>query len=149
MSRRIDYSTLLRLERARELIAVRLDTPVSLAEAAREACLSPFHFHRLFAQAYGQTPHAFMTARRLEHAKRLLAETDHTVTDICFALGYESLGSFSTRFQRLVGCTPTEYRAGARRFFAVSRIRAHRFVPTCFAPSRQTSPTAYRPLPLA
>lgn len=131
-----DNSTLVRLERARDLITARVDTPVSLAEAAKEACLSPYHFHRLFVQAFRQTPHELLTERRLDYAKRLLAESDLTVTEICFELGYESLGTFTTRFRRLVGCTPTDYREGARRFYAISRIRAHRFVPTCFTRAR-------------
>src|SRR4051812_36198900 len=114
-------STLLDLQRARDLIPTRTDAPITLAEAAREACLSPYHFHRLFVQTFQQTPHELMTARRLDHAKRLLTESDLTVTGICFELGYESIGAFTTRFRRIVGCTPTEYREGARRFYAISR----------------------------
>ncbi|AIE85013.1 helix-turn-helix transcriptional regulator [Fimbriimonas ginsengisoli] len=132
MKERIHHGTQIHLERARDLIVARLDEPVSLAEAAREACLSPFHFHRLFVRTYGQTPHAFLTARRIDQAKRLLAEGDLTVTEICFSLGYESLGTFSTRFQRIVGCSPTQYRIGAARHFALSSLRPYRFIPTCF-----------------
>jgi AraC-like DNA-binding protein len=121
-----------RLEGARDLLADQFDQPLKLEDAAREACLSPFHFHRLFVRAYGRTPHEFLTERRIDQAKRLLAAGDLSVTEICFALGYESPGTFSARFHRMVGCTPTEYRLGAAHFFAISRIKAHRFVPTCF-----------------
>lgn len=130
------YSATLDLQRrlgdARDLLAERFDQPIRLEDAAREACLSPFHFHRLFVRAYGRTPHEFLTERRIEQAKRLLAEGSLSVTEICYALGYESPGTFSARFHRMVGCTPTDYRLGAAHFYAISRIRAHRFVPTCF-----------------
>lgn len=121
-----------RLEGARDLLAHRFDEPLRLEDAAREACLSPFHFHRLFVKTYGHSPHEFLTERRMEQAKRLLAEGDMSVTEICFSLGYESPGTFSHRFNRLVGCSPSEYRLGFARFFAVSKIRSYRFIPTCF-----------------
>ena len=126
---RLTHDTRIRLHRSRDLMASQLRG--SLNEAAYEACLSPFHFHRLFSNTFGQTPHEFLTARRLEEAKRLLTRTDMTVTEICFELGYSSLGSFSTLFQRQVGCSPTDYRIGAAHFHRLYRVWAHRFVPTC------------------
>jgi AraC-like DNA-binding protein len=102
--------------------------------AAREACISPFHFHRLFSRTYGQTPHEFATERRIERARRMLLEGDESVTEVCFDVGYSSLGTFSSKFLRHVGCTPSEFRRGARRFWAVSGWKTYRFVPTCFAP---------------
>ena len=131
-SPRIDREVLLRLGNVRDILAERLDEPPSLAEAAREAYLSPFYFHRLFVRAYGQTPHEFMTARRIDEAKRLLAEGNLSVTEICFSLGYQSLGSFSDKFRRVVGCTPTEYRIGIARSYALSRIWTHRYIPSCY-----------------
>lgn len=121
-----------RLAAARDFMAASFDQTVRLEDAARQACLSPFYFHRLFVRTYGQTPHAFLTERRLLEARRLLVQTDLSVTEICFSLGFESPGTFCTLFRRVVGCTPTEYRLGAARFYAVSRIKAHRFVPTCY-----------------
>ena len=118
--------------RARDLIADRFDCSISLKDAAHEACLSPFHFHRLFAQTFGQTPHDFLIRRRIDEAKRLLVQTDSSITEICFEVGYSSLGSFSTLFQKEVGCSPTDYRLGAAHFHALYRIWSHRFVPTCF-----------------
>lgn len=128
----MDRDTLLRLDRSRDLIAARCGEVVTLEDAAREACISPFHYHRLFVQAFGQTPHDFLTARRLERARYLLATTEMPVTEICLETGYASLGTFSTRFRRYYGCTPTEYRLGTRRFWQVAGFRTHRFIPTCF-----------------
>jgi AraC-like DNA-binding protein len=121
--------------RARDLIADAYDKPISLEDAAKEACLSPFHFHRLFAQTFGQTPHDFLTQRRIEAAKKLLVQSNMSVTEICFEVGYSSLGSFSSLFQRVVGCSPTDYRIGAARFHSLYRIWSHRFIPTCFTRS--------------
>ena len=119
--------------RARDLMAAGFDRSISLNDAAREACLSPFHFHRLFAQTFGQTPHDFLTARRIEEARRLLVQSDMSITEICFEIGYSSLGSFSSLFQREVGCSPRDYRIGAARFYSLHRIWSHRFVPLCLA----------------
>jgi len=117
--------------RARDLIAESFCEPITLHTAAREACLSPFHFHRLFAQTFGQTPHDFLTARRIDAAKKLLAQSNMSITEICFEVGYSSLGSFSSLFQREVGCSPRDYRIGVAKFHALHRIWSHRFVPTC------------------
>ncbi|CAN5381098.1 hypothetical protein BH11ARM2_BH11ARM2_03330 [soil metagenome] len=73
----------------------RFEAPLQMADAAREACLSPYHFHRHFVRTYGQTPLEFRTMRRIDRAKRLLAEGDLSVTEICFDLDYESVGTFS------------------------------------------------------
>lgn len=124
------------LGRARDLLAENLDEPISLADAAREAFLSPFHFHRLFVQRYGYTPHEFVTNRRIETAKRLLAEGELSVTEICFSLGYQSLGSFSDKFHRVVGCPPSEYRFAATRVYALSRFWRQIRIPQCFIDAR-------------
>jgi AraC-like DNA-binding protein len=124
------------LARARDLLEARMDEPISLAEAAREAYLSPFHFHRLFVGKYGCTPHEFATSRRIEAAKRMLAEGEKSITEICFTLGYQSLGTFSDKFRRVVGCPPSEYRVAAARVFALSRHWRQRYVPGCFVEAR-------------
>jgi AraC-like DNA-binding protein len=120
------------LHHARDVIASGFDRPISLEDAAKEACLSPFHFHRLFSRKFGQTPHEFLTGRRIDAAKKLLTHSSLSVSEICFEVGYSSLGSFSAMFHRLVGCSPTDYRLGAAHFYALHRIWSHRFVPTCF-----------------
>jgi AraC-like DNA-binding protein len=80
---------------------------------ARAASLSPNHLLRAFRSVFGQTPHQFVVEKRLAHARTLLVRTDMPVTEICFALGLHSPGSFSTLFRRRMGMAPEEYR---RRF---------------------------------
>src|SRR5262249_27795116 len=103
-----------------------------LADAAREAFLSPFHYHRLFVRTFGETPHEFVTKLRIDRAKRLLGRDQLPVTDVCYAVGYESLGSFSMRFRNLVGYSPSAYQREIRRIFPVPALAVHRFVPACF-----------------
>ncbi|HYC58102.1 MAG TPA: AraC family transcriptional regulator [Thermoanaerobaculia bacterium] len=87
-----------------------LDRAVTVAEAAREACLSPFHFHRLFASFHGVTPHRYLTQLRLTRARALLRSGTRTVADVAFACGFSSLGSFTTLFTRNVGMSPARFR---------------------------------------
>jgi AraC-like DNA-binding protein len=108
--------TLPALRRARDLIDLRYAEPLDLAALAQEAGYSKFHFARAFAAAYGETPRAYLTRRRLERAKTLLRVANLSVTEICFLVGFESLGSFSGLFRRVVGQAPSDYRlASARR----------------------------------
>jgi AraC-like DNA-binding protein len=104
-----------RLMDARSRIEESLDHPLSLERIAAAACLSPYHLHRLFRRVFGETPHRYAVRRRLERAKRLLAETEMPVTLVCLESGFESLGSFSTLFRKQTGRSPIEFRAGARR----------------------------------
>lgn len=99
-----------RLYRARDFVAASFDEPLTLDEMARVACLSTSHFLRSFQQLFGQTPHRFLTAQRLERARRLLLETDLPVTEICFRVGFESLGSFSSLFRKTQGVSPAAFR---------------------------------------
>ena len=87
-----------------------LDRAVTVAEAAREACLSPFHFHRLFASFHGVTPHRYLTRLRLAHARALLRSGTRTVADVASACGFASLGTFTTTFTRHVGVSPARFR---------------------------------------
>jgi AraC-like DNA-binding protein len=80
-----------RLSSARDYLAARFNERTSLADAAAHAGLSPFYFHRLFAQAFGETPHEFVTRLRMEHAKKLLLAGNHSVTDICLDACYDSM----------------------------------------------------------
>lgn len=84
--------------------------PLDLSALADAAGCSRFHFLRSFQAAYGETPGAYLTRRRIERAKDLLRATNLTVTEICFLVGFSSLGSFSARFSELVGLSPSTYR---------------------------------------
>lgn len=103
-----------RLHRAKDYAAACFDEPVTLNDMARVACLSTNHFLRTFKQAFQQTPHQYLTRIRLERAQGLLTRTDQSVTDVCFAVGFESLGSFSWLFRQRVGLTPEAYRRAKR-----------------------------------
>jgi AraC-like DNA-binding protein len=91
-----------RLMRAREFIDECYDQPLDLEQISGEACLSRYHFLRLFRRAFNKTPHQYLTQRRIEKAKELLASSGLTVTDVCFEVGFESLGSFSSLFHKHV-----------------------------------------------
>jgi AraC-like DNA-binding protein len=95
---------------ATSFLHANLDRRVSVAEAAREACLSPFHFHRIFAALHGVTPHRYVTRLRLERACALLRATDEDVATVAFRCGFESLGSFTTLFTRTFGVSPARFR---------------------------------------
>lgn len=105
--------TLPALRRARDLIDARYAEPLDLDALAFEAGYSKYHFARAFAAAYGETPRAYLTRRRLERAKTLLRTANLTVTEVCFAVGFGSLGSFSSLFRRVVGVTPSAYQRTA------------------------------------
>ncbi|WP_189057555.1 helix-turn-helix domain-containing protein [Longimycelium tulufanense] len=88
----------------------------SLTELAQVALLSPFHFHRTFRQVTGATPSRFLTALRMAEARSLLVTTDMNITDVCFSVGYSSLGTFTTQFTRLVGTPPSRFRHAVTTF---------------------------------
>ena len=113
------------LMRARDLADRRYAEPLDVPELARAARLSPAHFSREFARAFGETPHRYLLTRRLERAAALLRTTDRSVADICMTVGLRSVGSFTTSFGRMYGLSPTAYRA--RYPPAAERAR----VPSC------------------
>src|SRR5918996_6663608 len=122
-----DLETLQRLGRAREFIDHCYDHPLSLDQISEKACFSRYHFLRLFRQAFNKTPHQYLIERRIEKAKELLRADDVRVTDVCFEVGFQSLGSFSTLFHKSVGHPPVTYREKSRKTKA-----AKRQVPGCF-----------------
>ena len=124
--------TFRRLCRARDLLAAEYQSHILLDRAASEACLSPFHFHRLFRAAFGETPHDFVTRMRMDRARQLLAAGEMTVTEVCMEVGYSSLGSFSSKFQVSVGSAPTEYQRRFRRVFGYPRPWNIIMVPACY-----------------
>jgi len=106
-----DLDELRRLRRARDRMDREYAQPLDVAALAGTALMSPAHFSRRFREAYSETPYSYLMTRRIERAKALLRRGDTSVTDVCFAVGCTSLGSFSARFTELVGETPSAYRA--------------------------------------
>jgi transcriptional regulator GlxA family with amidase domain len=99
------------LLRAKDLADARFAEPLTVADLARAARLSPAHFSREFRQAFGESPHRYLLTRRLERAAALLRTTDWSVARVCVAVGLTSIGSFTTSFGRMYGTSPTGYRA--------------------------------------
>jgi AraC-like DNA-binding protein len=99
------------LRRARDHADRHFDEPLDLAALAAVAALSKWHFHRLFTATSGVSPAAHLSRRRVERAQDLLRSTNLTVTEVCHAVGFSSLGSFSSRFRELVGETPSAFQA--------------------------------------
>jgi AraC-like DNA-binding protein len=123
--------TFRRLCRARDLLASDFQSRILLERAAREACLSEFHFHRLFRTTFGETPHDFLTRLRMDRAKQMLA-SQRSVTDVCFEVGYGSLGSFSSKFRGQFGRSPAEFQREVRRIFGYSAPWRVLMIPECF-----------------
>ena len=124
-SHSVAVALLARLRRARDHIDRSFDEPLDLDALARVAGVSKYHFARSFEAAYGETPIRYLTRRRIERAQDLLRVANLTVTEVCMAVGFASLGSFSARFSQLVGESPTVYR---NRWAA----RGGPHVPGCF-----------------
>ncbi|MGH2838348.1 MAG: helix-turn-helix domain-containing protein [Thermoleophilaceae bacterium] len=113
-----------RMLRARDAMDRDYDKPLDIPALARIAIVSEAHFIRVFRATFGETPHRYLQRRRVERAMSMLRETDRSVTEICFDVGFSSLGTFSRTFTAIVGESPTSYRSGA------TDLRA---VPACFA----------------
>jgi AraC-like DNA-binding protein len=110
-------------DQLRRYIDRHLAGGLTVRRLARLARLSPYHFIRAFRAATGLTPHQYVRRRRLERAMDLLVTTPRPVTEICDAVGFRSLGSFSSLFRRVTGETPRAYRAARRR---------QPYIPSCF-----------------
>ena len=100
-----------RLHHARDFIHACYAQPITLDQIANVAMVSPNHLLRRFKQAFGTTPHQYLTAVRLDHAKMLLRESDMSISEICLAVGFESFSSFSWLFQQRIGISPQAFRA--------------------------------------
>jgi AraC-like DNA-binding protein len=113
------------LRRARDLMDREYSRALDVTVVARAALMSTAHFSRQFRAAYGETPYSYLMTRRIERAKALLRDDDLSVTEVCLEVGCTSLGSFSASFTKMVGETPTAYRARDHRELET--------VPTCIA----------------
>ena len=100
-----------RLLRGKDYLDSFFGRDLRLDRVASEACLSPYHFHRLFREVFGETPNQYLQRRRLANARELLGSTERTVTEICLEVGFESMTSFSALFRRVYGCSPREFRS--------------------------------------
>ncbi|WP_375003799.1 helix-turn-helix transcriptional regulator [Aeromicrobium sp. CTD01-1L150] len=98
------------MRRVRDRIDRDYAQPLDVAELARDVHVSAGHLSRRFKAAFGESPYSYLMTRRIERAMTFLRSTDISVTDICFTVGFSSLGTFSTRFAELVGVSPSEYR---------------------------------------
>ena len=136
-----DVSALRMLRQARDRIDRDYAEPVGIASLAATAGYSHAHFIRAFRAAYGETPGAYRTRRRVERACELLRSVNLSVTEICHAVGFTSLGSFSARFSGLMGQSPSAYRAEATRRGGPAPI------PGCFALMWRTGLPAAAPGP--
>src|SRR5579859_399407 len=105
---------------------------IDLDRLSREACLSRFHFHRLFTRIYRVTPHQYLTRMRIEQARKCLAGNELTITEICNEVGFESIGSFSALFKKEIGHAPTHYRTSARQKQQQTLAQPRSFIPHCF-----------------
>jgi AraC-like DNA-binding protein len=127
------------LRRVRDRIDRDYAQPLDLQALARGAHLSAGHLSRQFKLAYGESPYAYVMTRRIERAMALLRRGDLSVTEVCFAVGCGSLGSFSSRFTELVGMPPSTYRRQA--------ARATAGLPSCVA-KQVTRPVRNQEAPL-
>jgi AraC-like DNA-binding protein len=112
-----------RLLRARDAMDRSYAEPLDIPALARIALVSEAHFIRTFQATFGETPHRYLQRRRVERAMYLLRATESSVTDICFEVGFSSVGTFSRTFSEIVGQSPTSFRA---------RGPAVPAIPTCF-----------------
>lgn len=121
-----------RMTTTRHYIDDNYALPLTLKTMADRACVSPYHFLRLFKQRFGKTPHQYLTQKRIEHAKYYLSRSNLTVTEVCFKVGFESLGSFSTLFRRTVGMSPTRFRVSMQTRKHNYNRRPQLAIPACF-----------------
>ncbi len=121
-----------RLVQAKLFIDTHFDEPINLDAIADEAYFSKFHFIRIFKNAYNKTPHQYLTCVRLEKAKEML-QTNIAVTEVCYACGFESIGSFTTLFKKTTGSTPSGYRRRQLALQADRQLQPLNYIPACFA----------------
>ena len=121
-----------RIVTAKVYIDNNLDEALDLECISRQACFSPYHFHRLFTTIYSKTPHQYLTFKRLQKAKTLLEKEGLSITAVCNSVGFESLGSFSTLFKKESGYAPQYYRNIAYLKKKLAKEQPRRFIPHCY-----------------
>jgi AraC-like DNA-binding protein len=117
---------------AKVFIDEHFDSPIDLDVLAGEACISRYHFHRLFRRIYQRTPHQYLTFKRIDHARRILGSAECTIGEVCAQVGFESIGSFSLLFKKETGVAPGEYREASRVRRSRAQEQPERVIPFCF-----------------
>ncbi len=113
------------IQLARRLLDQRYATAITIEQLSHEVALSPYYLIRLFHRIYKQTPHQYLIRVRITKAKDLLINSNLSITEICADVGFESLGSFSTLFRKIVGISPSAYRHSSQT------IRQSVYIPLC------------------
>ena len=121
-----------RLVQAKLFIDAHFDEPINLDSIADEAYFSKYHFIRSFKKIYSLTPHQYLIRVRIENAKTFL-RSDTSITDACYACGFESIPSFTTLFKKTTGFTPSQYRQLQFDLKADRHSRPLKYIPACFA----------------
>lgn len=121
-----------RIVQAKIFIDTHFEQPIDLRNVSDEACFSKFHFIRLFKSAYGVTPHQYLIKVRIENAKLLLAKKK-SVSEVCVAIGFESISSFTALFKKYTGKSPSSYQKIQMRKYEIIQDDPLHFVPGCFA----------------
>jgi AraC-like DNA-binding protein len=121
-----------RIVRAKLFIDEKFSERIDLDNIADEACFSKFHFARLFREIYGRTPHQYLIEVRIENA-RLLLQQGTSVKEVCFAVGFESIGSFTELFKRRMGMAPAAFQKESQRRFEEISATPLKHIPGCFA----------------
>ena len=129
----IHAELLRRLCLARDLLRDWEEAPRSVSAVARQAGFSCFHFIRLFKSVFGKTPHQYQAQAQIERAKHLLILTDWSVTEVCMAVGFSSLGSFSSLFLRRVGMSPSAFKQRYQPAAGKPRRLPSSLIPGCFS----------------
>ncbi len=120
---------------AKIFIDENFDQPLDLNIISKHSCISRFHFHRLFTRIYRKTPHRYLTQKRIDSAKQMLAGDDLSVSEICNNVGFESIGSFSVLFKKEIGFAPQYYRNLAFLKKKLAKEQPKKFIPHCFIES--------------
>ena len=128
-----------RLLRARDAMDRAYAEPLDVPAVAAVAHVSEAHFSRTFRAVFGETPHRYLQRRRVERSMFLLRETDRSVTDICFDVGFSSLGTFSRMFREIVGSSPSRYRETNDPFVAPNCFQMMAMRPLVAAGSKRES----------
>lgn len=124
-----------RIVQAKLFIDENYGSNIDLSSISDEACFSKFHFIRLFQSIYNKTPHQYLIFVRIENAKELL-KNDSAVSAVCYAVGFESISSFTGLFKRLVGISPAVYKNQEAKRKEDIKLDPLKYIPNCFAENK-------------